>query len=48
MPISEKNLLDLRNYVWVQYIKQRFDSQTHMKDNGTKIVKIMKTKYVKD
>lgn len=40
MLISEKNPLDLRNYVWVVYIKQRFDSQTHMlqckKDNGTK------------
>lgn len=34
---SEKNPLNLRNYVWVLYIKQRFDSQTHVKeDKGTK------------
>lgn len=43
MLISEKNPLDLRNYVWVVYIKQRFDSQRHMlrKTMEQKIVKIM-------
>lgn len=41
---SEKNPLDLRNFVLVLYIKQRFDSQTHMlmKTKEQKIDKIMK------
>lgn len=49
MLISEKNPLDLRNYVWVVYIKQRFDSQTHMlrKTMEQKIVKIMGKKIRK-
>lgn len=44
MLISEKNPLDLGNYVRVLYTKQSFDSQTNMLRMimEQKIVKIMK------